>query len=68
MAALRPRKALFDPEFIAANQAERADNVIQGRWGACDVTEGAWSVFDVIVDTGVMLGIGGWGIFSKFSV
>ena len=30
MAGLRPRPALYDPEFIAANQAGRADNVITG--------------------------------------
>ncbi|XP_043208375.1 inositol-3-phosphate synthase 1-like isoform X2 [Amphibalanus amphitrite] len=30
MAGMRPRPALYDPEFIAANQADRADNVIKG--------------------------------------
>lgn len=29
MESLKPRKAIYDPEFIAANQSERADNVIQ---------------------------------------
>ncbi|KAF0296065.1 Inositol-3-phosphate synthase 1-A [Amphibalanus amphitrite] len=29
MAGMRPRPALYDPEFIAANQADRADNVIK---------------------------------------
>ena len=31
MQDLRPRKAIFDPEFIAANQSQRADNVIESR-------------------------------------
>jgi myo-inositol-1-phosphate synthase len=29
MQKMRPRKAIFDPDFIAANQSERADNVIE---------------------------------------
>lgn len=31
MQDLRPRKAIFDPEFIASNQNQRADNVIPSR-------------------------------------
>uniref|UniRef100_A0A1B0CKN3 inositol-3-phosphate synthase n=1 Tax=Lutzomyia longipalpis TaxID=7200 RepID=A0A1B0CKN3_LUTLO len=27
---LKPRPAIYDPDFIAANQSERADNVIEG--------------------------------------
>ncbi|XP_037068918.1 LOW QUALITY PROTEIN: inositol-3-phosphate synthase-like [Pollicipes pollicipes] len=30
LAQLRPRPGVYDPDFIAANQAERADNVIKG--------------------------------------
>lgn len=29
MVNLKPRKAIYDPDFIAANQKERADNLIQ---------------------------------------
>jgi myo-inositol-1-phosphate synthase len=29
MQKMRPRKAIFDPDFIAANQSERADNAIE---------------------------------------
>lgn len=29
MKDLKPRKALFDPQFVASNQQERADNVLQ---------------------------------------
>ena len=30
MAALTPRPSIFDPSFVAANQAARADNVLRG--------------------------------------
>ena len=30
MRGLKPRRSVFDPSFIAANQASRADNVIEG--------------------------------------
>ncbi|KAH8271497.1 hypothetical protein KR018_000960 [Drosophila ironensis] len=30
LAQLRPRPSIYDPDFIAANQSERADNVIRG--------------------------------------
>lgn len=30
LAALKPRASIYDPDFIAANQATRADNVIKG--------------------------------------
>jgi myo-inositol-1-phosphate synthase len=30
MSMLKPRKAIFDPNFIAANQSDRADNVLSG--------------------------------------
>lgn len=29
MKDLKPRKALFDPEFVASNQKDRADNILQ---------------------------------------
>lgn len=34
MESLKPRKAVYNPDFIAANQSERADNVvsIQDKW------------------------------------
>ena len=34
MRDMRPRKSIFDGAFIAANQGERADNVIEakGKW------------------------------------
>ena len=34
MRDMRPRKSIFDGAFIAANQEERADNVIEvkGKW------------------------------------
>lgn len=30
LSQLRPRPSIYDPDFIAANQSERADNVIRG--------------------------------------
>ncbi|XP_050067163.1 inositol-3-phosphate synthase [Anopheles maculipalpis] len=30
LSQMRPRPSIYDPDFIAANQAERADNTIQG--------------------------------------
>lgn len=30
LAAMKPRASIYDPDFIAANQASRADNVIKG--------------------------------------
>jgi myo-inositol-1-phosphate synthase len=35
MSSLRPRASIYDKSFIAANQEERADNVIQekDKWG-----------------------------------
>lgn len=30
LAQLRPRPSIYDPDFIAANQSDRADNVIRG--------------------------------------
>ena len=30
MRAYQPRKSIYYPDFIAANQAERADNIISG--------------------------------------
>lgn len=30
LAQLRPRRSIYDPDFIAANQADRADNTIPG--------------------------------------
>jgi len=30
MRGMKPRRSIFDPSFIAANQASRADNVIEG--------------------------------------
>ena len=30
MSAMVPRKAIFNPGFIAANQADRADNTLEG--------------------------------------
>lgn len=30
LAAMKPRPSIYDPDFIAANQASRADNVIKG--------------------------------------
>ncbi|CAH2983955.1 unnamed protein product [Chilo suppressalis] len=30
MAGMRPRPAIYDPDFIAANQADRATNIIRG--------------------------------------
>ena len=34
MRGMRPRKSIFDGAFIAANQEERADNVMEakGKW------------------------------------
>lgn len=31
MEGMKPRKAIYDPEFIAANQSTRADNVLENR-------------------------------------
>ena len=31
MEGLKPRKAIYDPDFIAANQSTRADNVLESR-------------------------------------
>lgn len=31
MESMKPRKAIYDPEFIAANQSERADNVVEAK-------------------------------------
>lgn len=30
LVGLKPRASIYDPDFIAANQASRADNVIKG--------------------------------------
>lgn len=30
MAEMKPRASIYDPDFIAANQSSRADNVIKG--------------------------------------
>lgn len=32
MVGLKPRPSIYNPEFIAANQRERADNVLTGSW------------------------------------
>ncbi|XP_054168344.1 uncharacterized protein LOC128965631 [Oppia nitens] len=39
MANMKPRKAIYDPEFIAANQSDRADNVIatHDKWAQIEI-------------------------------
>lgn len=32
MKDIKPRKSIFNPEFVASNQQERADNVLTGTW------------------------------------
>ena len=35
MEKLKPRPSIYCPDFIAANQADRADNLLQGKDGIC---------------------------------